>query len=400
MLVLGCFQLATGATDDHVLTTDASGIGTWQVTQNDGDWTISGSDMSSGVTGNVGIGIPIPDHKLDVNGTVQMTGFKFTTGAVAGHVLTSADGSGIGTWELTQNDNDWDISGNLLYPSAEYGLSMRSTNVFYGINDSTHVNFGIACITGTSAQNYKYCTVAGGYVNAASGDRATVAGGENNTASGNYSFVGGGLLNKAGGDYSFAAGRQAKANHSGSFVWADDEGVDFTTTGDDQFLIRAAGGVGIGTASPDYTLDVAGSAGFDDTIYHNEDANTYLSFLDDQIDLYAGGIQMVTCDKATQDIVVINEGSVDVDFRVESDNDANALFVRGSDGNVGIGTSSPTAKLDVHGSTGYNQIRMRISYTPTGPLDGNGNLGDVAWDNNYIYVKTNVGWRRAALSTW
>jgi hypothetical protein len=46
---------------------------------------------------------------------------------------------------------------------------------------------------------------------------------------------------------------------------------------------------------------------------------------------------------------VFNEESEDVDFRVESDNDANALFVQGSDGFVGIGTASPTEKLSVLG---------------------------------------------------
>jgi len=35
---------------------------------------------------------------------------------------------------------------------------------------------------------------------------------------------------------------------------------------------------------------------------------------------------------------VFNEASADVDFRVESDGDAHALFVEGSSGNVGIGT--------------------------------------------------------------
>jgi len=35
--------------------------------------------------------------------------------------------------------------------------------------------------------------------------------------------------------------------------------------------------------------------------------------------------------------VVINEGSTDVDFRIESDTNANALFVQGSDGKVGFG---------------------------------------------------------------
>jgi len=117
--------------------------------------------------------------------------------------------------------------------------------------------------------------VGGGSNNAASGTSSTVAGGESNkalaafastvggglndTASGLYSTVPGGRANKALGDYSFAAGRRAKANHSGAFVWSDSTNADFASTAANQFLIRASGGVGIGTASPSAKLDVAGS---------------------------------------------------------------------------------------------------------------------------------------------
>jgi hypothetical protein len=41
--------------------------------------------------------------------------------------------------------------------------------------------------------------------------------------------------------------------------------------------------------------------------------------------------------------IIFNEGGIDADFRVESDNNTHALFVQGSDGNVGIGTSTPVA---------------------------------------------------------
>lgn len=50
--------------------------------------------------------------------------------------------------------------------------------------------------------------------------------------------------------------------------------------------------------------------------------------------------------------VVVNESSADVDFRVESDNSTHALFVQGSDGNVGIGNSSPSERLVVSDSDG------------------------------------------------
>ena len=69
-------------------------------------------------------------------------------------------------------------------------------------------------------------------------------------------------------------------------------------------------------------------------------------------------------------------------------------------GNVGIGTTAPTARLHVVGSTGYNQLRLQTPYTPTSSADPNGNVGDIAWDNNYIYVKTSTGWKRAALTSF
>ena len=49
------------------------------------------------------------------------------------------------------------------------------------------------------------------------------------------------------------------------------------------------------------------------------------------------------------DAVTINESGADKDFRVEGSGAANALFVQGSDGNVGIGTTGPDYKLEVAG---------------------------------------------------
>lgn len=59
---------------------------------------------------------------------------------------------------------------------------------------------------------------------------------------------------------------------------------------------------------------------------------------------------------------------------------------------------SPTALLDVGGVAGYNQLRLRTAYTPSSTADVNGNTGDIAWDGNYLYIKTAAGWRRTALS--
>ena len=47
--------------------------------------------------------------------------------------------------------------------------------------------------------------------------------------------------NGPSGDYSFATGRRAK--HKGSFVFADSQNADFNSTADNEFSIRASGGI-------------------------------------------------------------------------------------------------------------------------------------------------------------
>jgi hypothetical protein len=55
---------------------------------------------------------------------------------------------------------------------------------------------------------------------------------------------------------------------------------------------------------------------------------------------------------------ILNEAGADLDFRVESDTVTHALFVEGSSGNVGIGTSSPSSKLHVVSSSGENKTNF------------------------------------------
>ena len=45
--------------------------------------------------------------------------------------------------------------------------------------------------------------------------------------------------------------------------------------------------------------------------------------------------------------VVFNEDSADIDFRVESNGNANMLFVDGGNNRVGIGTASPDGMIDI-----------------------------------------------------
>jgi len=105
----------------------------------------------------------------------------------------------------------------------------------------------------------QYGAVAGGQSNSASGNRSAIGGGQDNSVAGPYGTVPGGWGNSVGGPYGFAAGVQAHADHTGTFVWSDSSG-GLTSTGTDQFLIDASGGVGIGTDSPTELLTVQGGA--------------------------------------------------------------------------------------------------------------------------------------------
>jgi hypothetical protein len=101
-------------------------------------------------------------------------------------------------------------------------------------------------------QSSDWATIAGGYRNviASNSPAATVGGGRSNQAYNEAATVPGGAFNSAIKDYSFAAGFRAKAYHRGSFVWADSLNADFTSTADDQFNIRAAGGVRLSDSTP------------------------------------------------------------------------------------------------------------------------------------------------------
>jgi hypothetical protein len=93
-----------------------------------------------------------------------------------------------------------------------------------------------------------YTAIGGGSYNEAYGARAVVAGGDANQASGAYATIPGGRANLAGGDYSFAAGRQARANNPGCFVWADSTEADLNCHVDNRFMVRASGGVYLHTS--------------------------------------------------------------------------------------------------------------------------------------------------------
>lgn len=91
------------------------------------------------------------------------------------------------------------------------------------------------------------CTIGGGRINTnrTGASYGVISGGLNNAIGTNSAcaMIPGGTENVAAGNFSFAAGRRAKANHAGAFVWADSTDTDIASSAVNQFTVRASGGV-------------------------------------------------------------------------------------------------------------------------------------------------------------
>jgi len=209
---------------------------------------------------------------------------------------------------------------------------------------------------------------------------ATISGGAFNTSCGYAASVPGGYQNAALGDYSFAAGRQAKAVNQGAFVWADSTAANFGSTGINQFLIRASGGVGIGTNAPASALSVNGSADFTGAVgigilpSYGLDVNKELVVYDNDLSFRRSGAHRwrLTTPPAGFEIYQGYNNSPTFINQLR--------FIVADSGNVGIGVNNPGMLLDVGG-------RMRVRdgggsaglWLNTAHFAGSGGVADIAF---------------------
>lgn len=190
-----------------------------------------------------------------------------------------AIGGGYGN-SIAVNSEVATIAGGYL---NDIGTNSDASAIGGGVDNNIAADSWYATIAGGYLNDIgtdsDYSAIGGGYDNniAADSSSATIAGGSVNHIGTNshYSAIGGGLDNNIaanaqyatipGGrdntatNFAFAAGRRAKANHSGSFVWADDMDADFASTTNKQFAVRANNGVMIQSANT--ALDLRGGGG-------------------------------------------------------------------------------------------------------------------------------------------
>ena len=176
-----------------------------------------------------------------------------TVAAVGGGQTNSASGgaSTIGGG-VSNVAADWycTVGGGKTNSAAGFTATVGGGATNFASGGSSTIGGG----AGNTATDW-YCTVGGGNTNSATGYTATVCGGLRNSASGYAATVPGGADNAAPGWYSLAAGRRAKANDTGQFVFADAVDADYNPGPANSFNVRSTGGAR-------FTLGVsAGGAG-------------------------------------------------------------------------------------------------------------------------------------------
>ncbi len=136
--------------------------------------------------------------------------------------------------------------------------------------------------------------------------------------------------------------------------------------------------VGIGTPTPDYTLDINGQLSINDYIYHNDDSgeDTYIGFSgEDTWEVVAGNKEILKAD-GVADELIINQAGADTKLRVVGDGIDHLLITDPTTNRVGIGTGTPDYLLDIDGD-------LRVVG------DGIDHLLYINTDNNRVGLGTN-----------
>jgi hypothetical protein len=239
--------------------------------------------------GRVGIGEINPSTTLHVAGS-----FRLVNGTqAAGRVLTS-DANGVATWQaagglpagtsgqtLRHNGANWVANSNIFN---------NGTNIGIGTTDPARTLdvVGSASVT-NAAVNQEVFRVSDGISWLSFVPNLAAGGFTNISGAGDMGLI-------------FSTDNNAAASAANGLIIGP-----HSLSGTSGIKILENGNVGVGTLTPGATLDVNGSA-------------------------------------------IFNEGGAAVNFRVESDANADMLFINGTNNRIGIGTNSPDQILSVNGN--------------------------------------------------
>jgi hypothetical protein len=324
--------------------------------------TSTGTDtLYAANTGNVGIGTMAPTSKLHVSGgTISLNdgGNSVYIGDAAGtnDDKTSNYNVGIGDNALAANTSG--SSNVAVGPFALYNPTASTGNIAIG--------------------------------NSALGDTTT---GYYNTAVGHLSLS----LNTTGYD-NVAIGRNAMGTSQGSY---------YSVGVGSYALANADSPASDNTAVGYYSASNITTGRYNTALGTYALSDTYIGSNNTALGYYAGGgdyqgensvyLGMNTAPNSWNETnqIVIGYGA--------TGNGSNSVTLGNASiaktvlrGKVGAGTTSPSSQLQVNAAA-MEQFRLETLGGPANNADAKGSVGDIAYDDDFMYIKTNNGWGRIPL---
>ena len=280
-------------------------------------------------SGNVGIGTTSPSQLLDVSGNIKgqklllnttNTGYTLYSNGesrINGVILQSVSNtdyisksSGAGDFYvrngvsgeriyLGATNNSGQFANYLSFDGANDNFTLRTAN-----SDRLHINSSGDVGIGTTSPTSKLHVVGGTY--------------------------------STGGFYTpnSATGYFTNLSSSAGMLLSSLDAVELVSGGNSTMFLRPSGNVGIGTTSPRAKLEIKGTGGNDSGLILANSNDIVRHYFSSDV---AGSVYAITYD-----------GSGGNDFQIQSDGDI--VLAGSTGGNVGIGTDSPSEKLDVDGN--------------------------------------------------
>jgi len=333
LIGLGCENAAwSRSAIGHTRTTsyDAGYLG-FYVSNNSSDGTeLQQSDLRMMINrdGNVGIGTTSPSYKLDVSSDVRFGGgitltpingnLYATDGALSYYSSTNGvylNGAGTGGWlRLNASGEENNVNSIDIYGQASGGYMIFRTGNSTRLTILNGGNVGI----GNTNPSYKLDVAGAGRFN---GNVALIT----DAASGDYSLI----------QHNYNGSTKAFSGYNSGFaLYGGEGGVDTRLQAGGQYALSIKNdtlNVGIGVTDPEKKLEVKSDTTYDGILIDTLSAP-----------------EIVLRDRGNSDTLV-GTGRHGLDsFHIDTYS-GNAFFIKGDTRSVGIGTTSPIAKLDVRG---------------------------------------------------
>lgn len=343
-------------------------------------------------SGWVGVGTLVPASALDVSGLVSASdglrvGLNQEVFGARSSILAGSQNLVVGDEAVVCGGLANQVLGAF---TQQVFLGAGASNEITGFPGTFATASAIVAGSGNRIDASVDAFVGGGTSNEVrSADGGVVGGGQGNSVRAPFATVPGGRLNQAWGIGSLAAGNRSQALHDGAFVWADGQASTFASSAPDQFLVRAAGGVGINESAPTTLLHVQGQdLGFVQNFSGNVDGIA-VEAQDAALTLASAGSGTAGSALSLQEWAsgsLIDNWSLYRRTAASGDPSLRLTYGPGSNwannpvvatftpfGFVGIGTTTPSAPLEVAGTVAaaaFVQTSDARLKTDVRPLEG------------------------------